>query len=647
MENLDPTVIAGASVAAKAFEAQLQALSNAIKSTASKQLKTLLAKLLTTFDDHLQSTHTRCTKIKTILSKYEPVELLTQYVNLDFAVGDKKFDDYSVIEAIKRHKRAIISGSGGGGKTIFLKYLWLTFFDNPAGRVPIFVELRRLNDIKVGDDDLLLYIFKDVIRKPDEFSEKLFREAIDRGGFTFIFDGFDEVVHDKRREIEKQILSLADRSSDSVIIVSGRSDDRFDSWQTFTNYRVMPLSKEKVISLVEKLNYDITPKRKFIERLRKGLYETHKSFLSNPLLATIMLMTFNEYADIPEKIHLFYQQAFDTLYNRHDASKEMFKRQTHANLAPDVFRRYFSYFCLLTYYSEKFDFSDDEILQFLDRTFRLDGEHVDRTKFLSDLTESTCLMQKDGLRYIFSHRSFQEYFAAYCLAYISQRHIEKLISKFAKRYQDSAIAMLYDMNRKAVDERYLIPNLQRIVATLSGKTGLDLVKSYVEASGVSMAVVEINEAHEVVTARRGARGKTKKHWRFLAVWDADTKDYGDAHYLKVVISHHLRKSFPTSVDRYNKAMMAGLDLEDEDRLIRQEIIPALRAAKLYDETDGVVRLPSDVANSPLAGASRILLESSFYSIASAASDLLQAVLAELTKMHERRDQTFDELFDLR
>ena len=41
----------------------------------------------------------------------------------------------------------------------------------------------------------------------------------------------------------------------------------------------------------------------------------------------MMLMTFDEFAEIPSKMHIFYDQAFSVLYNKHDAMKTSFRRK--------------------------------------------------------------------------------------------------------------------------------------------------------------------------------------------------------------------------------------------------------------------------------------------------------------------------------
>ena len=67
-------------------------------------------------------------------------------------------------------------------------------------------------------------------------------------------------------------------------------------------------------------------KKKFLSVLERMLFRTHRSFTENPLLLTIMLLTFEQYAEVPVKMHVFYREAFEVLAKRHDASKGVFKR---------------------------------------------------------------------------------------------------------------------------------------------------------------------------------------------------------------------------------------------------------------------------------------------------------------------------------
>lgn len=457
------TAIAVAGV--KAFGDIIVKLGPAVASALGKSFKAVFDKFDATFGPHLQVTFDRCTKIKTILNKDEPVNLLSQYVNLNFKCGNKTYDDYSVIDELRKRKRIIISGTAGGGKTIFMKYLWVSLFENPKGKIPIFIELRKLNEIK--SDDLMSYIYHSIVDTRSSITRQVFDQLVSSGAFIFMFDGFDELLIEKRREIEKQILAISTNIANALVVVSGRPDERFDAWQAYSNFAVQPLDKPKVIDLIEKLKYDNREiKKKFIDRVKSDLYERHKSFLSSPLLATMMLITFRDFADIPEKIYLFYDQAFDALFSKHDATKEGYKRKLYTDIPSDEFKKYLSYFCLISYYDEKYEFNEDDLRAYVKKGIKIDNANVPVDDFIRDLLESICILQRDGIQRVFSHRTFQEFFSALCLARFSIRHTKEIILKAAHRPSDGMIQMLFDMNPDLVETQFILPMLGDIIKSI-------------------------------------------------------------------------------------------------------------------------------------------------------------------------------------
>lgn len=301
-----------------------------------------------------------------------------------------------------------------------------------------------------------------------------------------MFDGYDELARDKRESIAKQILELAANNPECTIVISSRPDDLFQSWQAFSTFNVQPLTQEQVLSLIEKIKYDDDAKKKFSERIKRDLWNRHRSFLSSPLLATMMLMTFSQFADIPSKVHLFYDQAFDTLFYKHDAVKELYQRKMHSNLTSDLFRKYFSLFCLVSYYDHAVEFSEQEIRKYIEKGIRIEGDTVDIEAFLRDLTESICIMQKDGANYVFSHRSFQEYFAAFCLDRVLQPHAKAILDKIALRVSDTTVPMLLDMNKDLVEKSFILPFAEKMHTEVGEPRKSGFVERYFVACDSSM-----------------------------------------------------------------------------------------------------------------------------------------------------------------
>lgn len=452
------TAVIATTAAAKVFGDLSSKLATNVAAKSAGPLRKLYERITADYNPHLHSTFLRCTKIKTLLNQDEPIDLLSIYVGPRFQCGNKNFDDIEVIEQCRTKKRVVISGSGGSGKTIFLKYLWRALFENPEGRIPVFVELRKLNDVNTSND-VLTYIYHTIVDANSDVTQDALKSLLKAGGFSFIFDGFDELDDQKKSSIGAQIVDLANYNPDCIVIVSTRPDDSVACWQAFSTFKVCPLNKDQVVELIERAPYDKVVKGLFIQRIKKDLYERHQSFLSMPLLAIMMLISFRTYADIPQKMHLFYEQAFDALFHRHDAMKEQFQRKLKTGLTSDVFKRYFSLFCLVTYHERKLSFTEAELNTYLDQAFKIESIKLNKAHFISDLADSVCVMQKDGLQYVFSHRSFQEYFVAYCVDRVVQKHASKLLPKFAQQQTDNVISMLFDMNQDLVESDYIQPFL--------------------------------------------------------------------------------------------------------------------------------------------------------------------------------------------
>ena len=185
-------------------------------------------------------------------------------------------------------------------------------------------------------------------------------------------------------------------------------------------------SKEQSLNLIDKLKfYDEEAKMKFKNELENKLFVSHKQFASNPLLLTIMLMTYSSFGDIPAKMHIFYKKAFETMARLHDATKGAYKRPLYTNLEPEAFADLFAEFCARTYKAETLEFTSDSFVSYMNKVLENNPSKTNVTAldFLKDLTDNLCVMYKEGEKYYFIHRSFHEYFTA---VYFSVQMDDKL-----------------------------------------------------------------------------------------------------------------------------------------------------------------------------------------------------------------------------
>ena len=209
----------------------------------------------------------------------------------------------------------------------------------------------------------------------------------------------------------------------------------------------------------------------FIADLDKRLYSSHQEFASNPLLLTIMLMTYTNYGDIPAKMHAFYAKAYDTMARAHDKTKDSFQRVLYTKLDPERFADYFAAFCARTFVKEQIEFTRDEFAQYMKKAIAEipreeddEGATLTASAFLRDLTDNMCIMYREGERYHFIHRSFQEYFAA---VYFMKD--EDLLLKVGEHFEENGglfcrrvLDMMFEMNADRVERKIFHPYLRKL-----------------------------------------------------------------------------------------------------------------------------------------------------------------------------------------
>lgn len=484
-------------IAEKGFSGLLSNLASSYMDRKTKSLSNNIDEIKTDLSDHLSNTFNKCIEIKTILSEKKAEKTLLLYVDQFFQVGDEEVDQYTLVSKIKDGCCAVITGTGGGGKSMFMRYLWLSLFENPQGKIPFFLELRQLNlftHASIND-----FIYHSIIKSGSSISQNNFTKSLKTGEFILFFDGFDEINHDQRAKVEQMILSLRDNYPALTVIVTSRPDERFIGWHHFEIVKVLPLKKPQVVELINKAPYPEEYKSIFISQIDK-LFVTHQTFLTTPLLAYMMLVTFSYSRDIPNKIFLFYEQAFDALYSRHDLTKGGYKRKLYTNLERQVFIRLISYFCLKGYFDQAFEFTEAELNDTIDHAKSIEPIIVDNDSFIRDMSESVCMLKKEGIIYSFTHRSFQEYFSANCIARVASRNVDKMFSEFSSRYNDSVMQMVYDINVDLFREKYIIPLRKKYSSFFNKKRTSDLFEAFAERTGL------IIEYHiEMETKKKGRR----------------------------------------------------------------------------------------------------------------------------------------------
>ena len=435
----------------------------------------------TSFEAYLTKSYEKYSKIKTIIYGIEPKRLYDFFEIPFLKKGSDIIKPTTTKVLTDLSKFLIIEGSGGIGKSTLMKHLFLSELEL-KDYIPIFIELKDFNDEEHLDLEKLL--LKKLNQFHNTFQEEYLNYALQSGCFLFLLDGYDELYSENQKEFFKKLNDFCDKYPENHYILSSRpySESEFIEFQRFTVLKAVPFTKEQAISLITKIEYpDEELKDRFICDLQNSLYDRHESFASNPLLLNIMLSTYNDYAEIPQKLHLFYYQAFDTMLSKHDATKS-YRRKMLSDLSSDTFKECFAIFCFLTYQKAKTEFTFPEIEDIFKKFPPRIKNVLNIDNFIYDLENCLCVLYKEGSRYKFSHRSFQEYFVAYFLniqtdSKMRDYSFHLIESGKFRTSADSVFPMLEDMSTQRFNNNILIPLLDKFEESKSDEE--DLFEYYI------------------------------------------------------------------------------------------------------------------------------------------------------------------------
>ncbi len=388
----------------------------------------------TAFEKYLIDAERHIGMAKTILYGQTPHYLYSFFECMEITNRRHVVDTSDVNNILNIGNKIIITGTGGIGKSMLMKHFFLNTIYTTS-YIPILVELRGLNEYAPENISIEKFIYSILGTFGFKLEEEYYRYSLETGCYLILFDGYDEVKNANSQKVTQEIIDFSNRYSENHIILSSRPLDEFVGWSDFKEYSTIALNKEQALSLISKLDYDIEIKNKFYKQLDEELFEKYESFASNPLLLTIMLMTFEERVSIPDSKTDFYEQAFSTLFHKHDAMKKgKYKREKLSGLGYEDFKKVFSYFCFRSFFKNQYEFTEKSALENIQKAKEKVYSYGDfrESDYLEDMTKAVCMLVHEGLNYRFSHRSFQEYFAAVYTTQLSDEEQRQFISSWLK-----------------------------------------------------------------------------------------------------------------------------------------------------------------------------------------------------------------------
>ena len=441
------------------------------------------------FDTYLKKAEDYYSVKRTLINLEQPQEFYDLFVcnhlipRVSHAIVHKpRPEDLEIIKDAtldvleKRSKYFIIEGTGGIGKSMFLTHLFLSStkkYFTDRKRIPIFVTLKEYTENTTSFVELVWSAMKEY---DPSIQQTTIVEAFENKSVALLLDGLDEISSSLRDSFDKDLEAFVKCYPGNTVVITSRPiHDTFLSNVRFFMYELHHLTLPQAVELIEKVHFwDDVSKKHFLEALQNGMYRSHIQFASNPLLLTIMLMTYSSFGDFPDDMHVFYAKAYETMARLHDRTKGTFQRPLHTKLTPEEFAKFFSQFCARTYADEVFEFTDLTFTSYMDQVIKkLAPEKTELTSrdFALDLTDNLCIMYHEGEKFYFIHRSFQEYFAAVHFASDFESKLDRVGVFFEnlphRSYSDHTFDMLYGLIPEKVERHIFLPFLKKMITECS------------------------------------------------------------------------------------------------------------------------------------------------------------------------------------
>lgn len=383
-----------------------------------------------------------------IFGQPSPVPLQEIYTDLYLldrptALIDRRIDDFQrdpdLLNRMSRHPaedilksslghRLLIVGKPGAGKTTFLKYVALQAVNDPAGKIPFYVNLKEWAD--AGYTNFQAYLIEQLTNcnflSPADYFRYLFAS---RHNTIVLLDALDEVRSegDQVRNAVRAIETFARTYPQVQILVTCRLAAVDYTFPGFTRVEVADFTWRQVENFVKNW-FQSQPSKSvhFLRDIRRDENRGLRELARQPLLLTMLCLAFEGTFSFPPRRADLYAAALDALLTRWDATRDIRRSDIYKNLSVDRKHQLFSEIAAPAFEKGHYFFPqgqlEKQIADFLDRLSHVDRHNstdLNGAAVLRTIVSHHGILYECSRRiYTFAHLTFQEYYTAYHTVHI-------------------------------------------------------------------------------------------------------------------------------------------------------------------------------------------------------------------------------------
>jgi predicted NACHT family NTPase len=345
-----------------------------------------------------------------------------------FSFAQNQQNTRPAIEALALHKKLIILGKPGAGKTTFLQYLAFQCIQDKCNSeyVPIFISL-RLFATQFDSYSLIEYIINTWSNY--NVNHEQLETLLQQGRILLLLDGLDEVSSKNNQAIIQQLQDFADTYYQNQIIVTCRLAAQQYHFQGFTYVELADFNSTQIETFVRQWFIANSPNNQqgliqagnFLEQLELNENQAIKELVVTPILLSLICSVFQEKSTFPSKRSKLYEEGLDILLVRWDRARGIHRDRTYHSLSLPNKITLLSEIAATTFERGNYFFEKNEVLEIIanyllnlqnadtdPETLRLNSEAVLQA---IEVQHGLLVERAKGI-YSFSHLTFQEYLTA-------------------------------------------------------------------------------------------------------------------------------------------------------------------------------------------------------------------------------------------
>ena len=323
---------------------------------------------------------------------------------------------------IEDHSRVIVLGSAGSGKTTLLRHLALAMCDKAVfastklktSRFPFFLNLPKYARETAGTMSIPDYLAKELEQYTDSYATQFVMRLLNRGLAVLVLDSLDEVQSSVRKAVIDQVRDTATGYPKCWIVVSCRTADYEPISDSFYEVEIARLTDTAIRTIVNAwFQQERQKSRDLLVHLQRDA--SVRSLCETPLLLSLLCIQFRHDLALPKRKTELFRRCIDAFLRDWDASRGFRRDTVYSNLSDDRKEKIFESVASMALAGDvRYTFREEDAVRCIESCCDLFGiPSCEARSLLKEIEAHHGILERFSVdSYMFSHPSFQEYFAA-------------------------------------------------------------------------------------------------------------------------------------------------------------------------------------------------------------------------------------------